>query len=96
VVKSRRISQSGDIALLEETRNTSKLLSENMNERHHTKDLALDGRALLKMDQKEIRYEFMDTYLDQDRVQWWGSYEHGNEPSGSKNGGESLHQLSEC
>jgi hypothetical protein len=38
----------------------------------------------IKMDLREIGWDGMDwTDLDQDRDQWEGSYEHGNEPSGS-------------
>jgi len=52
--------------------------------------------ANIRIDLREIWWELVDCmHLAQDRDQWH-SCEHSNEPSGSKQGGEFLDQLSDC
>jgi hypothetical protein len=47
-------------------------LSENLKGRDFSEDLGVDGKISIRMDLREIGWEFIEwMYLVQDREQWW-------------------------
>jgi hypothetical protein len=72
--------------------NAYKILLESLKGRDHMEDLGTDGKIILEL--RKMRLESVDWIYVVQQIPLASYCEHGNEPFGSREGGEFLDQLS--
>jgi hypothetical protein len=91
VIKSRRMRWAGHVTLMKEMSNGYRIFVENPEGKRPLGRIRRRWENNNKMDLRRIRGSGMDCAdLAQDRDQWEGSCEQGNEPSDSINSGKFL------
>jgi hypothetical protein len=84
MIKSRRMIWAGHVARIREKRNAYRLLVEKPEEKRPLGGPRRRWMNNIKMGLRDIGRGGVDwIYLAQDRAQWRGSCENGNEPSDS-------------